>query len=246
MAEIVAGSLRDQILSGDLTVLPRLEDLIEQYDVGPPAAREALRILETEGLITVRRGNVGGAKVHLPTAGGVAYMLSLVLQSRSTDVQDVGDALRQLEPLCAALCAAREDRHETVVPELQQLLDEQGRAIGDGPRTREVIDRFHQSLVHGCGNDSLEVAVGALERIWAAHAEAVYDGADFEQPVDLEPWKASLRDHERLVRAVDRGDSGVAALALKHLEATQAYLAGAGAGRQVDAATTAAFDGTRS
>ena len=47
MAEVVAGRLRDAILSGELTVVPRLEDLVEEYDVGPPAAREAMRILET-------------------------------------------------------------------------------------------------------------------------------------------------------------------------------------------------------
>ncbi len=35
-----------------------------------PAVREAMRILETEGLVEARRGNVGGAIVHLPTAGG--------------------------------------------------------------------------------------------------------------------------------------------------------------------------------
>src|SRR4029077_7933894 len=88
-AEVVASSLRDAILNGEIGVLPRLEDLTEQFEVGPPAIREAMRILETEGLVTIRRGNVGGAHVHLPTADRVAYMVSLVLQSKSVDVQDV-------------------------------------------------------------------------------------------------------------------------------------------------------------
>src|SRR4051812_32175828 len=81
MAEVVADSLRSQILAGEIDVVPALDVLVRQYDVGPPAAREAMRILETEGLITVRRGNVGGADVHLPTNAHVAYPLSLVLQA---------------------------------------------------------------------------------------------------------------------------------------------------------------------
>ena len=241
MAEIVASSLRDSILSGELTVLPRLEDLIEQFNVGPPAAREAMRILETEGLITVRRGNVGGAEVHLPTADGVAYMVSLVLQSKSTELGDVGAALRQLEPLCAAMCAARPDRHDTVVPVLRGLLEEQADAIGDAPRTRSVIGRFHQAIVVGCGNETMVLTVGALERVWSGHATAVYESDKYEEPLDTKLWKASLRDHERLVRGIEKGDPGVAAFALRHLEVSQAYMSTVDDHRMVNAATTAAF-----
>lgn len=243
MAEIVAASLRDRILSGQLTVLPRLEDIIEEYEVGTPAAREAMRILEAEGLITVRRGNVGGADVHPPTEDRVAYMVSLVLQSKSTDVGDVGEALRRLEPLCAAMCAERPDRHEAVVPQLQALVLEQADAMGDAVRTRDVIDRFHQAIVLGCGNETLVLAVGALERIWAAHAEAVYDSDAYEEPADLGPWKASLRDHERIVRAIGDGDPDVATLVREHLEVTQPHMTTLGVGRGVNATTTATFDG---
>ena len=63
LAEMVAAGLRDKILSGELDdgdLLPRQEDLLAEFGVSPPSIREALRILETEGLITVKRGNVGG------------------------------------------------------------------------------------------------------------------------------------------------------------------------------------------
>jgi GntR family transcriptional regulator, transcriptional repressor for pyruvate dehydrogenase complex len=236
MAEMVASRLRDQILSGELTVVPRLEDLIVQFDVGPPAAREAMRILETEGLITVRRGNVGGAEVHLPTADRVAYMVGLVLQSRAAELGDVGAALRQVEPLCAALCAQREDRAETVVPELRRILEEQAEAIGDVPGTLSIVDRFHETIVRGSGNETMIVVVGALERVWAAHAGAVYDRADVEPP-ELTVWKASLREHEKIVAAIERGDPKTADLARRHLEATHAYMSGVDDNRMVTAST---------
>ncbi|HQV58315.1 MAG TPA: GntR family transcriptional regulator, partial [Ilumatobacteraceae bacterium] len=78
VAESLADDLRSEILGGELTEVPRLDVLLERFDVGPPAAREAMRILETEGLITVRRGNQGGADVHLPQADQVAYSIAMV------------------------------------------------------------------------------------------------------------------------------------------------------------------------
>ncbi|EUA49857.1 bacterial regulatory s, gntR family protein [Mycobacterium xenopi 3993] len=60
IAEIVADELRRQIIDGELAdgdLLPRQEVLVEQFNVSLVSLREALRILETEGLVSVRRGN---------------------------------------------------------------------------------------------------------------------------------------------------------------------------------------------
>ncbi len=226
MAEIVASALRSEILRGQITVLPRLEDLADRFNAGPTAVREAMRILETEGLITMRRGNVGGADVHRPTADRVAYMVGLVLESDATDLSDVGAALRQLEPLCASMCAARPDRMDTVVPVLRRIVAEQADALEDFRRTRELTDDFHQAIVEGCGNATMVLTVGALARVWAAHAKVVYDTARVEtEPPSAAIMKASLREHETLLVAIEKNDPKVAALALRHLQATHAYMA---------------------
>ncbi|MDO9487493.1 MAG: GntR family transcriptional regulator, partial [Sphingomonadaceae bacterium] len=127
IAEIVADGLRQRILSGELKdddVLPKQEDLMAEFGVSPPCIREAFRILETEGLVTVLRGNVGGAVVHVPQPFTAAYMMGLVLESRRTTLFDLMNAMRILEPVCAATCAERADRHTTVLPMLRKVLDE--------------------------------------------------------------------------------------------------------------------------
>ena len=73
--------------------------------VSPPAVREAIHILESDGLISVRRGNVGGAVVHLPSAERTAHMISMVLQTRAATPGDVSEALLHLEPICAGIIA---------------------------------------------------------------------------------------------------------------------------------------------
>src|ERR1700742_5320951 len=122
IAELVASQLRDDILSGRLKegdVLPSQESLFAEFGVSPPALREAIHILETDGLISVRRGNVGGAVVHLATAERTAHMISMVLQARAATPVDVSESLMHLEPIFAAMCAKRDDRITEVVPYLQ-------------------------------------------------------------------------------------------------------------------------------
>ena len=104
LAELVADELRSEILSGAVDDGGRLdtqEVLLARFNVGLPAIREAMRILEVEGLVTVHRGNVGGATVHLPTADNVVYMMAMVLECRKVGLEDVADTLRRLEPICA-------------------------------------------------------------------------------------------------------------------------------------------------
>jgi DNA-binding FadR family transcriptional regulator len=224
LAELVASRLRNEILSGRLTEgdsLPRQEDLLADFKVSPPAVREALRILETEGLISVRRGNVGGAIVHLPTARGVAYMMSLVLQVQQTSLDDVGAAIRDLEPMCAALCSRRPDRGEHVVPILSALIAEQVDVIGDAIAYNRVARRFHETIVEQCGNETMILVIGGLESVWSAHEHHVYQ-------VTPEPnaavRRSALRAHEKLLEAIAAGNADTATqIARRHLEATQAF-----------------------
>ena len=222
LAEIVAASLRDDILTGKLKEgdsLPRQEDLFTRYRVSLPAVREAMRILETEGLVEVRRGNVGGAVVHLPTAERTAQMIAMVLQTRSATPSDVSAALSYIEPVCARLCAARPDRAAEVVPALRAAIEVQRAEFADAARYSVNARRFHETLVERCGNTTMILVIGALEAIWSAHESAVWDEAGGPEPGQL---RAALRDHEKLLAAIEDGDEdGAASIAAAHLAATR-------------------------
>ena len=67
LAEQVADELRRRILGGELadgSVLPKEDELLLEFPVSKPSLREAMRILEAEGLLRVRRGKLGGAVVR--------------------------------------------------------------------------------------------------------------------------------------------------------------------------------------
>lgn len=233
LAEIVAARLRDDILTGKLKEgdsLPRQEDLFTEFRVSPPAVREAMRILETEGLLTVRRGNVGGAVVHLPTAERTAQMISMVLQTRGATPGDVSGALSQIEPTCARLCAGREDRETEVVPHLRAAIEAQRAEFDDVARYDANARAFHETLVERCGNETMILVIGALETIWSAHEGTVWDPRavpgsaddDPDSPLARKTRQTALRDHEKLLAAIESGDADRAhKLASTHLAATR-------------------------
>jgi GntR family transcriptional regulator, transcriptional repressor for pyruvate dehydrogenase complex len=221
VAEIVASKLRDDILSGRLKegdVLPSQESLFGEFGVSPPAVREAIHILESDGLISVRRGNVGGAVVHLPTAERTAHMISMVLQARSATPVDVSAALMHLEPICAGMCAAREDRMTEVVPYLQHEIDQQTAQFDDVSRYVPNARRFHETLVSRCGNEPMILLIGSMELIWSAHESSVWNDHREPAPMAAKTRRAALRDHQRLLDAIRDGNSARAVrLAQDHL-----------------------------
>ena len=223
VAELVASRLRDDILSGRLKegdVLPTQESLFTEFGVSPPALREAIHLLETDGLISVRRGNVGGAVVHQPSAQRTAHMISMVLQSRSATPADVSGALMHLEPICAAMCAGRADRDTEVIPHLRAAIDAQAAAFEDVAQFVPNARRFHEALVSRCGNEPMILLIGSLELIWSAHESSVW--ADESDPLQHKTMRAALRDHHRLLAAIRDGNVDRAVrLAQDHLAAAR-------------------------
>ena len=124
LAELVAGVLGQRIVDGQLSggdLLPKQEDLARVFGTSSASVREGLRILEGEGLVTVRRGRLGGAVVQAPADGSAAYMMGLVLGSRDVRLKEIGQVLHDLEPVCVGLCAERKDRRRNIIPQLQTI-----------------------------------------------------------------------------------------------------------------------------
>ena len=187
-----------------------------EFGVSPPCIREAFRILETEGLVTVLRGNVGGAEVHLPQASTAAYMMGLVLQSRGATLADLVEAMRALEPVCAAACAGRDDRAKTVLPKLKAVMDA-GRARIDDPDAFIKLARdFHTVLVRECGNETMSLMIGSLEALWSAQVDAlardaVQHGSFAEREIRL----SMQGEHENLYLLIEAGDARGAEQAIR-------------------------------
>ena len=231
VAELVAAHLRWRIVSGELTDgdhLPRESDLLAEFGVSRPSLREALRVLETEGLISIRRGNVGGAIVRRPTASSAAYHLSLTLRVNEVTHDDLAVARLAVEPICAALAAGLPDRR-SIIDELTLLVDESERCTTTAAFT-ESAHEFHRRLTELCGNTTMAVMAGTLEAVWAAQETRVVEidlrPGDMPRSADTQR-RSSIASHRRLIDAIADGNADRASRVMRvHLAEAQEVMVG--------------------
>ena len=206
--------------------------------MSPPTLREALRILESEGLVRVRRGKLGGSVVSRPTSATAAYAIAKVLEAGEVELPDVALALQALEPVCLELAARRPDRHE-IVSRLRALDEQAVAAFDDLERYRALAHELHNAFVSASGSQTLALLAGALEALWVAHAR---ERAAMRRAAGVpdEIRRAHLTAHAAIIDAVERGDAESARrLSREHLcEATRHALA-PGAAVAVDSASLA-------
>jgi GntR family transcriptional repressor for pyruvate dehydrogenase complex len=203
----IADELRALIVSGKLTEgesLGREPDLVERFGVSRPSLREALRILEAEGLISVVRGVYGGVVVHEPNRRLTARTASLVLRSRNVSLADVFEARALLEPMAAKAVASMRGRR-AAVKELSQLIDEEEAAIEDPDRFGVANAAFHERLVALAGNQTLAIVTEMLDEIVM---RAVTEVSQTDDIVGSVPTRRSgLRSQRRLLDLIAAGDA---------------------------------------
>jgi DNA-binding FadR family transcriptional regulator len=206
----IADELRALIVSGELRdgdSLGREPELVERFGVSRPSLREALRILETEGLIRVVRGLHGGVVVQAPDQRMTARTAALVLQARNVPLADVFEARAMLEPL-AAKALARAGRRKAAVAELRRLIAEEKEAVEDPEAFGQANARFHQRLVALAGNQTLTIVAEMLNEIVARAVTAVSRAEDIVGSVATR--QRGIRSQERLLDLLDNGDPDAA------------------------------------
>lgn len=177
-AELVAADLRRQIIRNTLQLgdpLPSEAALMSVYDVSRPTLREALRILENEGLISVKRGAHGGARVQIPDVRVAARYAALLLQVRNTTIEDVFQARRILEPAAVRMLAER--RGKNALKTLRKQQEVEAELLDDPDAFATAASVFHQLLVDTAGNNTLAVFNSMLFEIVDRVSHGTFAGA---------------------------------------------------------------------
>jgi DNA-binding FadR family transcriptional regulator len=227
MAELVSQRLRRQIVRGDLAegdALPSEAALMSQFGVSRPTLREAFRVLESEGLISVRRGAHGGARVQVPNGEMAARYAGLVLEYRETTLEDVYDARNIIEPPCAALLARRRTQGDLKV--LRAAVDEARETLDDPNTLIRLHNDFHSLVIELAGNQTMAVLNGMVRHIIDMSSFA-HMAADAGSPANIRAIRKGFRAHERLVDHLEARDADAAAeLWSKHLTEAESYMLG--------------------
>jgi DNA-binding FadR family transcriptional regulator len=210
VAELVASHLRRQIARGELAegaALPNEAALMHRFQVSRPTLREAFRVLESESLITVRRGAHGGARVQLPSAEVAARYAGLILEHRGTTISDVYEARIVVEPQAVGLVAQR--RTASGLEALREAIAEHETVADDPAASLRAHAAFHSLLIDLTGNATLRVLMGIVEQIINS---TVPPGSrpDTTSPARGSDGHLGLRAHHEVVDLIEARDHAAA------------------------------------
>ena len=151
-SEQLARRIRTDMAAGALpvgTMLPPEAKMMSDLGVGRPTLREALRLLEAESLVRVRRGAHGGVEVTPPTTEAAAQTLSLVLTYLGAPLGEILSIRAALEiEAFESLLAQRSVRAVTVaVTEVIEANADLGPA--DAATALAADDAFRRAALDG-------------------------------------------------------------------------------------------------
>jgi GntR family transcriptional repressor for pyruvate dehydrogenase complex len=215
--ELVAERLTAEISTRALGVgdlLPPERELVASFGVGRSSVREALRMLESRGLI-VSRGN--GAFAVAPLRNALNHSLNLLLETDETDVVELFEVRRILEGEAAALAASRRSDHD--LEDLDEAVEAMERGLGSEPAFIEADLRFHLIVAEATRNRVVTHLMHAIRDLLQRSLSSAYH-------VPGSPERA-VEMHRRIVDAVAASDPHAArALMLEHVSGVERDILG--------------------
>jgi DNA-binding FadR family transcriptional regulator len=206
-AAMLAQEIRAKILGFGLepgTPLPSEPELIEQSGLGRASVREAIRLLEAQGLIVIRRGSHGGILVAQPNLSNLSHNIAPVLTLSKAPLRDLTSYRKMVEPPAAGMAAsiASDDDKK----ELLKLAEH-----NPGPGYINEV-AFHERVAELADNLLLRVLIRVPHDLLREHLK----GESLDDAVVDEANHA----HMAIAKAIVAGESEHAARAMmKHLEA---------------------------
>ena len=215
----VAEAIKDWVVEQGLQAgdrLPNEAELIERFGMAKGTVREAMRILEAQGLIKTRTGPGGGSFVHEVSRQRAKALLGNYFYFKDLTIGDIYQLRLTLEPeLAASLAGKLSDDVLTSLEENIATYSEPAASL-DEERDQHVASlRFHAILAEQAKNPLLGFVIDFMVNLLTDLT--VY--RHLYSPPNIELWKQG-HDHQRqLVIALREGNADEAkAIMTDHME----------------------------
>ena len=187
--------------------LPSERELADTFKVSRTSVREALRALETQGLIVTRTG-AGNFVADLPVESLIGPLARLLIGEKRA-LADVFEMRKLIEPQIAALAAERASRKD--ISQLKRIVAKQADAVSRGETGVEADAELHLSISHATRNQALQKLVSGLMEMLSRSRE---------ESLQTDKRRASsIATHRRIISAIERHDRSKArSEMLRHIE----------------------------
>jgi GntR family transcriptional regulator, transcriptional repressor for pyruvate dehydrogenase complex len=221
--EMVANQLRRTIIEGGLKEgdsLPLEKDLLAHFGVSRPTLREAFRMLEAEGLISISRGSRTGARVHRPNIHVAARYMGFVLEASRISLDDVYSARVMIEPAAVRHMAEHSGRKAAVA--LRAALEELEVHLDDDQQYGVFLARFHRKLVELADVRTLTLLMDLVQSVLETYFSSVTRRAAAADADVKASKRKGFRARQKLIELVEAGKAAEAeAYWRKHLQISQ-------------------------
>jgi GntR family transcriptional repressor for pyruvate dehydrogenase complex len=215
ISETIVDQIRQLMRQGQLRPgdrLPAERDLCERFGVSRVTVREALRMLESSGLVEIRVGARGGAFVTAPTSEHIGDGLADMLTLSALTAADVTEVRLILEVGIVPLVCARATEEDLAA--LNEICERSREAIGNGTYTMALSAEFHARVAASTHNPAL----GMLVDSFRGPIRMSLESAKATAP---EMGVLGSEEHERFTEAVRQRDPELATRIMReHLERT--------------------------
>ncbi|HXA29393.1 MAG TPA: FCD domain-containing protein [Candidatus Angelobacter sp.] len=175
--------------------------MLDEYEVGRTTLREALRILEVQGVLSIRPGPGGGPVVAEAGSRSYARTSSLFFQAGGVRLVDVMEARAEMEPVMARLAA--ENRDQRTAEALQRAVAQvEAGATASAAQFREACRVFLEAVAGAAGQPVLSLFCRALDEVVSERM------ARFSLPVDKRG--EAVAQLAAIGRAIVRGNGAAA------------------------------------
>jgi GntR family transcriptional repressor for pyruvate dehydrogenase complex len=167
----IVQEVRDALFAKELRpgdFLGTEKDLAQRFNVSRIVARDALRTLEAQGIVEIKVGSGGGARVASGNARLFAEALAVQLDLTGVSVREIMEAQRAIESLAAELAAANATADDHA--RLRRLVEQAERKINDVTAYTRLGREFHLAVAEASHNRVLVVQLISLQHVsWPAH-----------------------------------------------------------------------------
>jgi DNA-binding FadR family transcriptional regulator len=208
----IADQIRNRINRGHLRPGDKLlseKELGAFFQVSRPTLREALRLLESEGLINIMRGG-GGVRVRLPDIDPIAARVAGYLQRDGADFEDIYTARMLIEPIAASLFADHATRD--AIRQLEANTEQAEEAITDKTLFGLLNFEFSRLIVDHCGNRTIALLGRLVQRVMETQIDLSDDTLVLLSQDDMIATRQVALDlRRRLIAAIKDRDGHLAA-----------------------------------
>jgi len=193
--EEVSSKIKTLIFEGVLKSgdrLPSESELAKQFHVGRQTVREALRILELSGLVTVQKGFGGGPIIKDKISGKITNLLLDAFQMDKITVEEFTAARMVIEK--AIVNNAIDNAEDEDIKNLQENLAQAKALIAKKEFATNLNFDFHSLLAKASKNKVFIILEGAINEI--------HRDLRSRSTVDLKTSKKAFQAHEKILNAL--------------------------------------------